>query len=241
LTRLTFSLNRARFESARDQLRQKAEAEPNDAGLISVLGLIDAALGRKQKAIQEARQATEMLPISKDAVEGPPLVSKLALVYAWTNEPDLAFQELTISAKIPAGIHYGELRLDCAWDPIRKDPRFEKLLAQLAPNQSLQKQSSSDSRVRTHKPLVRSGPKRISVARLPVTGSELLGREEDIAFLDRAWTNKDVNVITIVAWAGVGKSTLVNHWLRRMAADHYRSAELVFGWSFYNRVANHCC
>ena len=43
------------------------------------------------------------------------------------------------------------------------------------------------------------------------------------------------NVVTIVAWAGVGKSTLVNRWLRRMAAENYRSAELVFGWSFYRQ------
>jgi NACHT domain len=70
---------------------------------------------------------------------------------------------------------------------------------------------------------------------LPVTGKDVFGREEDIAFLDRAWANKDVNVVTIVAWAGVGKSTLVNHWLRRMAAKHYRSAELIFGWSFYRQ------
>ena len=70
---------------------------------------------------------------------------------------------------------------------------------------------------------------------MPVTGSDVFGREEDIAFLDDAWANKDVNVVTIVAWAGVGKSTLVNHWLRRMAAEHYRSAELVFGWSFYRQ------
>jgi hypothetical protein len=70
---------------------------------------------------------------------------------------------------------------------------------------------------------------------LPVTGSDLFGREEDIAFLDDAWANKDANVVTIVAWAGVGKSTLVNHWLRRMAAEKYRSAQLVFGWSFYRQ------
>jgi hypothetical protein len=70
---------------------------------------------------------------------------------------------------------------------------------------------------------------------LPVTGSDIFGRDEDIAFLDSAWANKDVSVVTIVAWAGVGKSTLVNHWLRRMAAKHYRSAELVFGWSFYRQ------
>src|SRR5271166_4629308 len=79
------------------------------------------------------------------------------------------------------------------------------------------------------------GPKKVSVARLPVTGSDVFGREEDIAFLDDAWANQHINVVTIVAWGGVGKSTLVNHWLRRMAAEHYRSAELVFGWSFYRQ------
>jgi serine/threonine protein kinase/predicted ATPase len=78
-------------------------------------------------------------------------------------------------------------------------------------------------------------PEEISVARLPVTGSNLFGREEDIAFLDDAWENQHLNVVTIVAWAGVGKSTLVNHWLRGMAVDSYRSAELVFGWSFYHQ------
>ena len=101
--------------------------------------------------------------------------------------------------------------------------------------QSLQKTPSTASRVGTRKPPARLAPKKISVARLPVTGSDVFGREEDIAFLDDAWANQDVNVVTIVAWAGVGKSTLVNHWLRRMAAEHYRSAELVFGWSFYRQ------
>ena len=78
-------------------------------------------------------------------------------------------------------------------------------------------------------------PEKISLARLPVTGSDLFGREDDIAFLNDAWANPEVNVVTIVAWAGVGKATLVNHWLRRMAAEHYRAAELVFGWSFYRQ------
>src|SRR5260370_2434328 len=78
-------------------------------------------------------------------------------------------------------------------------------------------------------------PEKISVSRLPITGSDVFGREEDIAFLDRAWANKDVNVVTIVAWGGAGKSTLLNHWLRRMAVEQYRSAQLVFGWSFYRQ------
>jgi hypothetical protein len=81
----------------------------------------------------------------------------------------------------------------------------------------------------------RLAPNKISVARLPATGGSVFGREEDIAFLDAAWANQQVNVVTIVAWAGVGKSTLVNHWLRGMAAENYRSAQLVFGWSFYRQ------
>jgi serine/threonine protein kinase len=101
--------------------------------------------------------------------------------------------------------------------------------------QSLQKTLSSAPRAETRKRPTRLAPKKISISRLPVTGSDLFGREEDIAFLDDAWANKDANVITIVAWAGVGKSTLINHWLRGMATDHYRSAELVFGWSFYRQ------
>ena len=85
-------------------------------------------------------------------------------------------------------------------------------------------------------PTTRGGPERISIARLPVTGSDLFGREEDISFPESMHgQSPDVNVVTIVAWAGVGKSTLVNHWLRSMAAEHYRSAELVYGWSFYRQ------
>jgi serine/threonine protein kinase/tetratricopeptide (TPR) repeat protein len=99
--------------------------------------------------------------------------------------------------------------------------------------QALQKTFPND-----RKRPIRLGPDRISVASLPVTGSDVFGREEDILFLDDAWANQQINVVTIVAWAGVGKSTLVNHWLRRMAVEHYRSAELVFGWSFYRQATS---
>jgi hypothetical protein len=102
--------------------------------------------------------------------------------------------------------------------------------------QSLQKTPSAASRAGTRRPpATRPAPKKISLARLPVTGSDVFGREEDIAFLDDAWANQQVNLVTIVAWGGVGKSTLVNYWLRRMAAENYRSAQLVFGWSFYRQ------
>jgi hypothetical protein len=101
--------------------------------------------------------------------------------------------------------------------------------------EALHKMPPAAGPARTRRPPSKPGPKKISIARLPVTGGDLFGREEDLAFLDRVWANKDVNVVTIVAWGGVGKSTLINHWLRRMAAKHYRSADLVFGWSFYRQ------
>jgi serine/threonine protein kinase len=98
-----------------------------------------------------------------------------------------------------------------------------------------EKTAIANLRVGAPIPRARRGPEKISVARLPITGSDVFGREEDVAFLDAAWTNQKVNIVTIVAWAGVGKSTLINHWLRGMAAEHYRAAQLVFGWSFYRQ------
>jgi serine/threonine protein kinase len=101
--------------------------------------------------------------------------------------------------------------------------------------ESLHKTPPAASHAGTCRVPAQLGPKKISVARLPVTGRDVFGREEDIAFLDAAWANPQVNIVTIVAWAGVGKSTLLNHWLGRMAAEHYGSAQLVFGWSLYRQ------
>jgi hypothetical protein len=74
-----------------------------------------------------------MLPISVDAYDGSSFVYNLAAVYALTNEANLAFDQLAILVKTPGGLGYGQLKLDPAWDPLRKDPRFDKLLAELAP------------------------------------------------------------------------------------------------------------
>jgi hypothetical protein len=102
-------------------------------------------------------------------------------------------------------------------------------------HQSLRQTVLTDLAGVTRRPSSRRGPEKVSLARLPITASQVFGREEDVAFLDAAWANPQVSVVTIVAWAGVGKSTLVNHWLRRMATEQYRSAELIFGWSFYRQ------
>ncbi len=123
----------AGFAAAREQLNRKVEAHPEDASLLSALAVIDAALGRKLDAIEEAKRAVAMLPVSEDAVDGPSLLYNLAAVYGMMNEQDLAFQELAVSAKIPGGVSYGDLKLDACWDPLRNDPRFDKLLAELAP------------------------------------------------------------------------------------------------------------
>ena len=80
-------------------------------------------------------------------------------------------------------------------------------------HQRLGQMPAGDSYAVTHKPQARLGPEKISIARLPITGSDIFDREQDIAFLNDAWENQIVNVVTIVARAGVGKSTLVNHWL----------------------------
>jgi hypothetical protein len=97
------------------------------------LGVVDALLGHKEASISEAERAVEMLPISKDALIGSAIVTNLAAVYAWNDELDQAFGTLSPLAKIPYGIYFGQLKLDPYWEPLRKDPRFEELLTELAP------------------------------------------------------------------------------------------------------------
>jgi hypothetical protein len=80
-----------------------------------------------------------------------------------------------------------------------------------------------------------SRPEKIDIHRLPPTGRELFGRQEEMAFLDEAWASDDIHVVSLVAWGGVGKSTLVNKWLERLKADNYRGAKHVFGWSFFSQ------
>jgi hypothetical protein len=96
---------------------------------------MDAGAGRKDNAIREARRALELRPIAKDASDGPYLAANLALVYALTGERDLAIAQLEALAKIPCGPSYGDLKLNPKWDDLRGDPRFEQMVASLAPKQ----------------------------------------------------------------------------------------------------------
>ena len=124
---------RANFVETREKLNQKVRTSLGNAKLLSNLAVVDALLGKKDDAIAEARRAAEMLPVSKDAVDGPGLLMNLAAVYAWTGESDHAFEQLETLVKIPNGLYYGNLKLDPYWEPLRNDPRFAKLTAELAP------------------------------------------------------------------------------------------------------------
>jgi TolB-like protein/class 3 adenylate cyclase/Tfp pilus assembly protein PilF len=124
---------RAAFSEARQQQEKMVRADPNDGSQLCFLGLIDAGLGRKEEALREGRRAVELLPVTKDGLNGADILYFYAVICAWAGERDLAFEQLETLAKIPAGVSYGDIRLDPFWDPLRGDPRFEKIVASLAP------------------------------------------------------------------------------------------------------------
>jgi adenylate cyclase len=123
----------AAFMTARAETEKLVRAQPGNVRPLSMLALIDAELWEKEKAIREGRTACDMLPVAKDAIEGVQLITNLARIYAFTGEKDLALEELDTVSKLPYGPSYGELRLDPGWDSLRGDPRFEKIVASLAP------------------------------------------------------------------------------------------------------------
>jgi hypothetical protein len=104
-----------------------------------VLGLIDAALGRKEAALQEGRRAIELLPVEKDSINGSHMIQCFAIIAAWTAEKDLALQQLELGVRAPVAsqlVTYGPLKLLPFWDPLRGDPRFEQIVNSLAPKEA---------------------------------------------------------------------------------------------------------
>jgi TolB-like protein/Flp pilus assembly protein TadD len=124
---------RSAFGAARQHFSELLR-QPNEQPLIlSHLGIADAALGRKEDAVQEGHRAVELLPISRDPVSGPDAVRNLALIHSWLGDRDRAIEQLSSVATLPGGPGYGELKFDPSWDGLRGDPRFEKIVASLAP------------------------------------------------------------------------------------------------------------
>jgi TolB-like protein/Tfp pilus assembly protein PilF len=124
------------FIAARTEVERIVRTQPGNAESLTALARIDAELGDKEKAIQEGRSACEMLPVAKDAVSGVDLITNLARIYALIGEKDHALEQLDVVNKLPCGPTYGELRLDPEWDSLRGDPRFEKIVASLAPKET---------------------------------------------------------------------------------------------------------
>ncbi len=119
---------RTAFTAARGEQEKIIQAQPNYALPLCVLGLIDAGLGRKEEALREGRRATELLLSEKDALDGSAMIKYLAMIAAWVGDKDLACEQLASAIRRPSDLSYGELKLMPWWDPLRGDPRFEKIL-----------------------------------------------------------------------------------------------------------------
>ena len=123
----------AAFSMARTILEQRLLIKPEDARTIAVLAQVDAGLGHKELAIREAQHAVDLMPISKDVYDGALVLEGLAQVYTWTNEPDRAIELLQKLVAMPSYVNYARLKLHPMWNPLRGDPRFEQIVASLAP------------------------------------------------------------------------------------------------------------
>jgi serine/threonine protein kinase/Tfp pilus assembly protein PilF len=119
---------RSAFNAARIQQEEIVRAQPNFAPPLCALGLIDAGLGRKEEALREGRRAVELLPVEKDSMNGTNMVKYLAMIAAWVGDNDLACEQLANVIRRPSGLSYGQLKLLPFWDPVRGDPRFEKIV-----------------------------------------------------------------------------------------------------------------
>jgi serine/threonine protein kinase/tetratricopeptide (TPR) repeat protein len=135
IARMTNDESKARtaFIAARAEQEKRVQSQPNYGPALCVLGLIDAGLGRKEDALHEGRRAVELLPPEKDAIDGVHMIEHFAIIAAWTGENDLACEQLAIATRLPGYLSYGELKLLPYWDRLRGDPRFEKIVASLAP------------------------------------------------------------------------------------------------------------
>ena len=127
---------RSAFEAARAQQEKIVQAQPDFGPALCVLGLIDAALGRKDLALDEGRRAIALTPLEKDVINGSLVLQYFAITAAWAGDKELALQQLETGLRAPYAsdmLSYGALKLLPLWDPLRGDPRFEKIVASLAP------------------------------------------------------------------------------------------------------------
>jgi serine/threonine protein kinase/tetratricopeptide (TPR) repeat protein len=116
------------FTAARAEQEKIVQAQPDYGPALCVLGLIDAALGRKEEALREGRRAVEVLPVEADTGNGVIMIKYLAVIAAWVGEKDVACEQLARAMRYPSDVSYGHLKLSMLWDPLRGEPCFEKLV-----------------------------------------------------------------------------------------------------------------
>jgi TolB-like protein/Tfp pilus assembly protein PilF len=124
------------FAAARAEQEKTVQTQADYGPAWCVLGVIDAALGRKEDALREGRRAVELLPVEKDPINGMLMIKYFAVIAAWIGEKDLACEQLASAVRYPTSgraLSHGELKLMPWWDALRGDPRFEKIVASLAP------------------------------------------------------------------------------------------------------------
>lgn len=121
----------AAFKAAHVVLESRLKNKPDDPRTLAVLAQVDANLGNKEVALQEAQKAAALMPVSKDAYDGPLILQGLAQVYTWTGDKNRALDELQTLIEMPGYISYGYLKTDPAWQPLRDQPRFQQLLASM--------------------------------------------------------------------------------------------------------------
>jgi len=121
----------AAFEAARARQEKIVEAQPDYGPTLCVLAMIDAGLGHKELALEEGRRAIALTPMEKDVNNSSHVSQYFAITAAWTGEKELALQQLETGLRAPVAsqvLSYGALKLLPFWDPLRGDPRFEKLV-----------------------------------------------------------------------------------------------------------------
>jgi tetratricopeptide (TPR) repeat protein len=121
------------FAAARTQQEKIVQAQPNYGPALCVLGVINAGLERTEEALREGRRGVELLPVEKDAINGPLMIGYLAVIAAWLGDNEFACERLAAAVRYPSSLSYGKLKLLPFWDPLRGDPRFEQIVASLAP------------------------------------------------------------------------------------------------------------
>jgi len=178
-------------------------------------------------------------------------ITLLVLTPNWVRSEWANFEALMLQSSDPIGLKGSIMPLmlrDCELpkrlsiltyanfkNPANWETEFSRLMSQITQKPAVAAEPAIDTTpLEDTKP---EAPEKISLAKMPSTNPELFGREKELEILDKAWENPKTNILSLVAFGGVGKTALVNKWLYGVRDDNWRGAERVLGWSFYSQGA----